>query len=558
MPHSMQAEDGRANRRSPGRKSKRPTLWTGFGTLLRQLRQDKGLTLAALAQRAGLPESAVSWLSRLENGEIKWVDTDHVRAIAKGLGVEHTMLIAAREPRPSRRSGRRPLRRFPGQADANGFRSVTAIPVELNPMLNGDTPRSLPAVGTLAAHRPVALVDMLPDLRQEGFVERELFILSLSGLNPFAPDTSLGRHWISSLTQAVQAGWRITHLVQPHSETAYSALNTMLAVLHQTQGKGYQVYALPQDATPHPLAGRDYVFVPGYEAVELVPVYSSASDHYSLNRTSSYAPEDERYKDLATYTERICHVSSVLARFYPRTLYDPSFTLAIERTERHPGPRILSLYGVSETLVPADIHARRADSLVVDEAIRENIRQVVASRISRQQGLQDQLQAHRKEEGYVRDLCPRLALEQLVYQGCYSLDDNLTLAGARALTYSERKAVLQNLIHVLEAYYPTYQFGILDEKGPRPMFCLAKQNLATLIELWYTDSHRQYAQIDLEIRDEFIADRFYMQLAHRWDKPGAVEADKKAVIAYLQDLISVVDAKEHFAASQRPPSPLPG
>ncbi|MDZ7847786.1 MAG: helix-turn-helix transcriptional regulator [Owenweeksia sp.] len=63
---------------------------TIFGLKLRQLRDDRHLSLYALAKKTGLSKS---YLNEIEKGK-KYPKTDKVLALANGLGVEYDELVS--------------------------------------------------------------------------------------------------------------------------------------------------------------------------------------------------------------------------------------------------------------------------------------------------------------------------------------------------------------------------------------------------------------------------------------------------------------------------------
>src|SRR5436309_10997232 len=69
-----------------------------FGEKLRGLRQDKGLTLRALAAATGL---SFTYLSKVETGKVPYTPApDKIRALAQALGVDPLELLGAADKVP--------------------------------------------------------------------------------------------------------------------------------------------------------------------------------------------------------------------------------------------------------------------------------------------------------------------------------------------------------------------------------------------------------------------------------------------------------------------------
>jgi len=84
---------------------------------LRRQRQRRGLTLAVLADRAGL---SVSFLSMVENGQRKLSRRDHVNVLALALGVAPCEDAAAWRPGRRRGSRGRPALFYAGVGRTTG------------------------------------------------------------------------------------------------------------------------------------------------------------------------------------------------------------------------------------------------------------------------------------------------------------------------------------------------------------------------------------------------------------------------------------------------------
>ena len=61
-----------------------------FGLKLKQLRQDKNLSFAALSERSGL---SLSYLNEIESGK-KYPKTDKIAILAEALGVSYDKLVS--------------------------------------------------------------------------------------------------------------------------------------------------------------------------------------------------------------------------------------------------------------------------------------------------------------------------------------------------------------------------------------------------------------------------------------------------------------------------------
>ncbi|WEK42898.1 MAG: XRE family transcriptional regulator [Candidatus Sphingomonas colombiensis] len=87
---------------------------TDPGAILRQLRTERGMTLAEVSQRTGLP---ISTLSKLETGKMP-LNYSKLLRLSKGLDLDITRLFSSSAPR-------RPAARAPSAGMTSGRRSLT-------------------------------------------------------------------------------------------------------------------------------------------------------------------------------------------------------------------------------------------------------------------------------------------------------------------------------------------------------------------------------------------------------------------------------------------------
>jgi transcriptional regulator with XRE-family HTH domain len=158
------------NKRSPGGHSP-------AGTALRALRVGRGLTLADVSRRTGLP---VSTLSKVENGK-RSLSYQHLAQISAGLEVEVGRLFAVEPPEagPSGFAivGRRSISRSNGFGDRTSDRAPSAplahsypaaelLKKRLTPVISEVHARTLAEFGEMLRHRGEAYLFVV-----EGAVE---------------------------------------------------------------------------------------------------------------------------------------------------------------------------------------------------------------------------------------------------------------------------------------------------------------------------------------------------------------------------------------------------
>ncbi len=519
------------------------------------LRAARTFSKLSLNQLAVMAESSRAELSQIERGRILAPKRALLQRIESALNLVPGALTSLvppskspRHPHPSpqlswfsRQSQAEVLQHLHGELTAlkppdllrRGWPTTPATVVK---DVDRDPGRALLAIAyllSLVHHVPAASPDPTPTVIITGHCNIELVALD---------DHLLHQRWIDALRGLVAKGWTIAHMVRPVPRNAAAVSLNLLHLFPVRGPQGYIPYYLPDGEGLED--EREYILVPGKGIIE----YGVIDEDTSANRAPTPPPVNglriwppaqtagNRYDALAERLTGILRRSRPLA--VPYTDRQPDFTRAMARTDRHTGPRGLFLDSVSELFVADAIHRERGQRLVEQgQMAQEEVEIILQSRHARLEYVLDHLKARTVQ---VRDLYPKRAIQRLVEQRVFSLEEAFTLhENPQQLSDKQVIMVLDTMLRILKEY-ETFELNLADD-DPRlppdrqqwPCFWLVKKGHAVLLESLCADEYGHVVPMELEIVDRLIADEFYTIFESLWDQLPGIKA-RDAVTAFLR------------------------
>lgn len=237
------------------------------------------------------------------------------------------------------------------------------------------------------------------------------------------------------------------------------------------------------------------------------------------------------------------------------------FTHSMTRLEGSDGARCLFMDGISEYFVPLDVHKERGKWAVAHGHLKPaELDQIILTRQQRKDELNAQL---KQPNARIRDLYTWRALDELVVNGRYALDDRFSHYGAPPLRQKQIAQTLTRLVGFLNASREASELRFVEDSD-WSCFFMAKENQSLLIEMWISPyervalpplppSMRQIADYwvthndtrcilcELEIYDDRVIQLFYNHfMRHLWGEPTYTTRERDELVDFLDQLANAV------------------
>ena len=552
--------------RSPGGPEPHdPSSQPSLGATIRAWRRARDMTQQELAAAVRLGERSASVISAIERSGATTMSSQRLARFARALGVAPAALLAGELPPGAERvvgaadqttaadpaldTVRRLLRLAAG--DAGGRTRPPALDVmpPAKPILLMGTENVLNTAIALVASAVATGVTTDHDRRIMLTFQSASDIFDPS-TQPYNPPYDM-RH---ALREVLSSGWQVIHLL-PRTRVAASAFSVVAYLLEVGGGHGDRYVPVYMPADYQPDVAYEYVVVPGKGILRL--------NAPRPDRGELYLPGQSQYLSLLSRFVQLRDQGDEMLQVYPPT--SPAFTLALEDIDAHQANRCLFNDGVSQALVPMEVHRTRRAQLLVRAAahgmpeaalrqLADDTLVIVESRETRQRRLRRQLDAR---ECVIYDLYTRSGIERLARLGRPSRDDCFATLGADPFDDQQRINVLDNIIAHLGTYGSIHHIGLLDDRrlhwSELQTVWLVKEGYRVVLATWNANSASDSApehdeQFDIVIPDAEIAKAFYRYFMEALWNRLPIEKDPDVMVRWLRGQIRGIRRRAHHAA----------
>lgn len=320
----------------------------------------------------------------------------------------------------------------------------------------------------------------------------------------FGPNAQLYEMWVNAVRGALRRGWRVGHIMPlPATEDeAMAIVEHLILKLVGFNGR-YELYFLTAPARPG--TPPEYLLVPEYAGVEFTAPDAPSWLAPGSERFAALTAEwDRASADSGQQSRRVLHL---VDRFPTASSY--TFFKRIAQAEANHSVRCMLMHGLSDVLVPIEIHQDRATRARGVGGTAIQIDNILRQKEARVPHFQDQL-----KQGYIWDACSREGILRFVRDGTISSTDiNHMPPGTPSLTEKERRATLDNLIRLLRSHRHRFHLCVLDDEHPadhtwQRAQWMVKAGDRVLIETCSDGGDAGRMQKDIEIEESIMVQGF--------------------------------------------------
>ncbi len=370
----------------------------------------------------------------------------------------------------------------------------------------------------------VRLLESLPTLTRQ---HTKTILLSFQGEEDAFDDfPDLQEQYHQAIEHVLRRGWNICHLWRLDHDVRRSLLlvESMLKFLGTDR---YQPHYLRQYGTLAP--PYDLLVIPQTAAMLL---FATQNPHRA--DAAMLTHDAEQMELFQTHFHQLLAQSQPLIKSY----LPQDEILALEayaEAEAQPGGRMAVKNGLTFLAEPPSWYEEDsplAHSLDLSDA-------AIHSALVSQRRRLAAFQTHIGSFQY-RDICPRRAIERLVYGG----EPTQEYQG-RGIQFSAQER-REQIVHILSllATYDHYQLALIDEEEERAIpveRCWEVAGGKTVLLLtWSTDNTGKDILVDLIIHEPTIARAFQDHFDDLWEQISPEHKDKKQVMHWLEQQIAVL------------------
>ena len=500
-----------------------------FGVVVRRCRTEYGWTQAYLGNKCAPDPVDARTISRIERVASYRPHAATVKKLADAFGwpqgsEEYRLLVSTVNPDKISAA----------EFDQITQKLVTSIHKQKdNTSDNGpyEITRSIEGVSETIMHH-------LMSIDESSEIDNQIFIVGYDEVNSFDGNYKGKSSWIESLSNAMNRGWNIIHLLEYFSD--HNMRMSLARNIHMLQGYSGKYMPLYIGRGVNRTVNHIRWNIPPYNIM-----VSSGKSAFIMFATNRHNAVDSVIKfdsgaivdEIKKHCSRVRERSEIIVDAHQ--IGGESFDAEQLRASAYFTNRSVIMDGISEVIIPNAIFEQLLDEIITNNYTDNiDVDRIKAYSSARRRDFIEQITSAGNRLIF-KDIYPKNAINRLVYDGIISLDSPIYRYGGRRLSPNERRECILNMLRLL-GEHENYQIGLLDdnEQDIARNFFLVKSQKAVFIE--GRINRNEYVGDAVRIIDELTVDSFELYFDHIWNSLQRHNKEKAKVMEFIRSKLEEI------------------